>query len=69
MRIALCIIAAGIILLGFFLITKSFEEPALAPATSNQTISSARKDGGPLGMGLALLTGGVFLFVMVCRKR
>ena len=71
MRIALCIVALGLITLGLWLIASSFtvDAPASAPAAPAQVISSPPQNASPVVLGSALLAGGVVFLVLIFRRR
>ncbi len=69
MRVSLCIIAAGVILLGLWLIASGFMPTALAPGAPAQVIATPRQTASPAVLGTALLGGGVVLFILILRRR
>ncbi len=70
MRIALSIVAVGVIFLGLWLIASSSSDPKIEPGTSSPVITSQHQaNPSPVVLGTALLVGGVIFFLMVLRRR
>lgn len=69
MRIILIILALSLMVFGFLLINKSYDEPEAAPVSAPHALSSpSQNKANPLVLGLALLSGGVVFLVLVCRR-
>ncbi len=70
MRLFLALVATVFILLGLWLMATGFMPAATSAALDGVQLSApATSTAGPIMLGLALLAGGVLLFVMVLRRR
>ena len=70
MRIALALIASGLVALGLWLIATGFMPADPGVVNSNAQIAAApATTAGPVALGLALLVGGGLFFVLLLRRR
>jgi hypothetical protein len=66
----LCVIAIGLIFLGLWLIGSSFiTTTPTSPAPSQVVAAAPQNTANPVGLGMALLAGGVVFLVMVLRRK
>lgn len=68
MRVVLSIFAVGFIILGLWLIASGFTESAPASGQPARVIAAPRQAASPVGLGTALLAGGVVFLVLIFRR-
>jgi hypothetical protein len=70
MRITLIVVAAGLVVLGLWLIANGFTSDASTGPTSGPEIAATpQTTAGPVVLGTALLAGGALFFVLLLRRR
>ena len=70
MRMALALIAAGLVALGLWLIAAGFMPPEPGMVNKDAQIAAAPAPTvGPVALGVALLAGGGLFFVLLLRRR
>lgn len=70
MRIALTIVATGLVVLGFWLMASGSMGVGSDVVTGGPQIAAApRTTVGPIAVGLAMLVGGGLFFIMLLRRR
>lgn len=70
MRITVSILAAGLVILGLWLIASGFmSEGSVGKANGFEIRSASQTTAGPVVVGMALLAGGTLFFVLLLRRR
>jgi len=70
MRLTLVLFATALVALGFWLLATGLIADGPLPTTvTPQLAAPPQTTAGPIALGLALLVGGGFLFVLVLRRR
>lgn len=70
MRITLTVVAAGLVVLGLWLIASGFtSEGSTATNSGPQIAATPQTTAGPVVLGMALLAGGALFFVLLLRRR
>jgi hypothetical protein len=69
MRITLTVVAAGLVVLGLWLIASGFTEGPGGTTSGPQIRATPQTTAGPVVLGTALLAGGALFFVLLLRRR
>ena len=69
MRIALVVVAVGLVLLGLWMISVGFLPAELEAPAGPQISAQPQSTAGPVALGTALLGGGGLLFILLLRRR
>jgi Na+/phosphate symporter len=68
-RATLAIISIGLIFLGLWLISSGFMTSEPTSPAASQVIAAPQQKANPVGLGTALLAGGVVFLVVVLRRK
>lgn len=69
MRITLSVVAAGLVILGLWLIASGFiSEGSPGKTNGPEMRATSQTTAGPVVLGTALLAGGTLFFVLLLRR-